>query len=165
MPDAFTTLGLEPRFDVTGEAVERAYLRRAAAVHPDRGDDDGVAAAELNLAREVLANPESRANALLARLGGPGAGQDKSLPSEFLVEMMEVREAIEAARSDAAESARWVRWADERRAEYVARLTGLFAASPPVLAEIRRELNAWRYIERLIEQLDPSYDPARGGGF
>ena len=31
----------------------------------------------------------------------------------------------------------------------------------PALAAIRRELNAWRYIERLIEQLDPDYDPAR----
>ena len=35
-------------------------------------------------------------------------------------------------------------------------------SSPPAaesLAEIRIRLNAWRYIERLIEQLDPGYDP------
>ena len=30
-----------------------------------------------------------------------------------------------------------------------------------VLSEIRTQLNAWRYIERLIEQLDPDYDPNR----
>jgi len=32
---------------------------------------------------------------------------------------------------------------------------------PALLGEIRTQLNAWRYIERLIEQLDPQYDPNR----
>ena len=35
------------------------------------------------------------------------------------------------------------------------------------LSQVRRELNAWRYTERLIEQLDPGYEPGRAdaGGF
>ena len=36
-----------------------------------------------------------------------------------------------------------------------------FVPAPEALREVRTRLNAWRYIERLIEQLDPDYDPAR----
>ena len=33
------------------------------------------------------------------------------------------------------------------------------ADDPEVRLTIRRELNVWRYTERMIEQLDPGYDP------
>jgi hypothetical protein len=47
-----------------------------------------------------------------------------------------------------------------QRGEYEGRVARLFAQGAETV-EIRRELNAWRYIERLIEQLDPNYDPGR----
>ena len=82
------------------------------------------------------------------------------------MEMMEVRGEIEDAIASGgdAERARWEAWADEQRAEFVQDVTARFAAAdgsqPEPLAAIRTRLNAWRYIERLIEQLDPDYDPA-----
>ena len=83
-------MGLARRFDITAAEIRRAYLQRAAAVHPDlAGDDAGEAAAALNRAKMVLENPERRANALLALLGGPAKEQDKSLPPGFLMEMMD----------------------------------------------------------------------------
>jgi curved DNA-binding protein CbpA len=166
--DPFDILGLPPAFDHAPAAIERAYLARAASVHPDLvGDDDeaAVRAAKLNRAKSVLLNPEQRANALLARLGGPSKAQDKSLPPGFLIEMMETREAIEAAiaTGNPEERGQWDRWALEQRSEYVSHIGELFgqvAKDPGKLAQIRQKLNAWRYIERLIEQLDPKYNPS-----
>lgn len=176
MPDAFDELGLPARFDLTAAQVRSAYLARAAAVHPDHaqgagtglpGEQDG-ASARLNHARAVLSDPEQRGEALLARLGGPAKEADRSLPDGFLIEMMEVREQLDASVSagDSSGVSRWVAWADERRAEHMARVGELFAsvsgpaaggAEPKdrtVLTRVRKELNAWRYIERMIEQIE-----------
>ncbi|MBZ0171321.1 MAG: hypothetical protein K8E66_02985 [Phycisphaerales bacterium] len=165
--DPFDTLGFEPRFDLASAEIERAYLARIASAHPDRDADSAGPAAALNIARATLLNAERRANALLARLGGPGPADDKSLPDGFLMEMMAVRGEIEGAIAEGGDDVRraWEAWAEGRRAGYVDRITPLFARAAggdrSVLTEIRTGLNAWRYIERLIEQLDPDYDPAR----
>jgi len=166
--DPFAVLGQPRRFDIDEPALQRAWLAKSAAVHPDRAGDDEASAervAELNRARATLTDPERRANALLRLLGGPAKEQDRSLPDGLLAEMLEVREEMESDLADSGEVARrkWEAWADERRAGHMARVGGLFAqpAKPETLKAIRRELNAWRYIERMIEQLDPAYDPAR----
>lgn len=166
--DPFDTLGLAPCFDLSDEQIERAYLARIAAAHPDRETGGQDRAASLNDARRVLLDPERRAAALLARMGGPGAAEDKSLPDGFLMEIMETRAEIEQAMAaDPSDETRaqWEAWAGRRRAEYARQVSALFERAAGgergVLAEIRTLLNAWRYIERLIEQLDPDYDPAR----
>lgn len=165
--DPFDTLGLEARFDLDRAEIERAYLSRVASAHPDRGGEAHTTAASLNKARKTLLDAERRAGALLARLGGPSSSADTSLPDGFLMEIMEVRTAIEESLAGGAGTARedWQAWADERRAGHIGRIGPMFeralAGDSGVLSGIRRELNAWRYIERLIEQLDPEYDPAR----
>jgi curved DNA-binding protein CbpA len=182
--DPFDTLGLAPTFSVSAGEISRAYLQRAALVHPDldispepgadadepaEGSTD--AAEVLNRARAVLLNPELRAGALLARLGGPGP-EDRSLPPGFLVQMMERREEVEAsiASEGVPARARWRAWAAQERSTHMARVTDLFERvhagdgdQPRLLREIRIELNAWRYIERLIEQLDEQERPDRPG--
>jgi molecular chaperone HscB len=171
--DMFDILGVPARFDLDAGEIERAYLARSARLHPDVASGDSDAArgmAELNRARRVLGDAERRADALLVRLSGPRREEEKGLPAGFLMEMMEVREAVEAAIASggAAERAKWEAWAEERRREAIAEVGGMFAAVGTEPAEhrealraIRVRLNAWRYIERLIEQLDPGYDPAR----
>lgn len=161
--DPFDLLGVPARFDLSSAALQRAWLARTAALHPDRVGGDAEAAgalARLNRAKVILENPEERANALLARLGGPAKEADKSLPDGFLVEILETREEIEAAvaSGDAAEREKWNDWAERERERYTREVGELFAragepAKPDVLKEIRVTLNAWRYIERLIEQL------------
>jgi DnaJ-domain-containing protein 1 len=166
--DPFETLALPPRFDLDAPSIDRAYLSAIAHSHPDLSGaqaDQATQAAAANRARQTLADPERRANALLARLGGPGKEQDKSLPDGFLMDIMETREAIEAAIASGEDRSRWQAWADRQRQSYIDRVRQLFAALPAAdtppqpLRDIRRELNAWRYVERLIEQLDPGYDP------
>ncbi|CAG0955213.1 hypothetical protein PHYC_00425 [Phycisphaerales bacterium] len=162
--DPFAVLGLSPGFDLDRQAIERAYLRKAAALHPDAaGEASSEQAADLNRARAALADSERRAEALLRRLGGPEKERDKSLPTGFLMEIMEVREQVEAALAEADEPGRahWRAWALDQRSEYERRISELFRAGPPPLTEIRKTLNAWRYVERLLEQLDPEYDPAK----
>lgn len=163
--DPFAILGLPLSFDVDPARIQRAYLAKANAVHPDvAGDDDAAAvqAAWLNRAKSTLLNPESRARAMLARLDG-SASSDATLPAGFLAEMLETREEIDAAvtSGDASARARWQAWAQQRRAGHIDRLKPLFqqafGGDAAVIKDIRLELNAWRYIERLIEQLDPSF--------
>lgn len=169
--DPFATLGLPLRFDLPPAEIERAYLAAVGGAHPDLAGGaplgSGAAdAASINDAMRVLMDPERRAEALLARLGGPSK-EDRSLPDGFLMEVMELRQEIEGDLAADGEAARtkWETWAAERRQERIASVGALFAGltDPPrqeELQAIRVELNAWRYLERLIEQLDPEYDPA-----
>ena len=162
--DPFDTLGLPARFDLDPGLIERAWLDKMAAAHPDVScTNDGDIASVINRAKGVLEDAESRANALLERFGGPSAEQDNSLPDGFLTEIFSVREDMEQRLATGGEQAREQlrEWADARRAEHQAAVRDLFATAEPdsVLTNIREQLNVWRYTERMIEQLDPSYDP------
>ncbi|MCC6969049.1 MAG: DnaJ domain-containing protein [Phycisphaerales bacterium] len=165
--DAFDLLGLAPAFDLDRSVIDRAFLARAVSVHPDMAGGDSEAealSARLNDAKRALLDPETRANLLLARLGGPSADREKSLPSTLLMEVMEAREGIDAARAsgDSAELARWKAWAVAGRESIVKTCRQLIAqalaaeTSPEtrLLREIRVQLNAWRSYERMIEQMD-----------
>lgn len=160
--DPFDLLGIPPAFDVDLAALHRAWLAGSARLHPDRlsaGSSESDEAqrlallAALNQSKAVLADPFQRGEALLARLGGASKEADKSLPDGFLIEMLEVRERLEegVASGDAAAVGTWEAWAGEQRRGAIERVGGLFREG--ALAEVRRELNAWRYIERMIEQL------------
>lgn len=168
--DPFETLGLPRRFDLDPALVRRAWLRASGSLHPDRAGGDALdeadvarLSARLNGARRTLDDPERRADALLALLGGPAKGADQSLPDGFLMEMMRVREELESAAGDPARLAELERWAGEQREGFIGRVGALFdgcSESPDAgaLASIRLELNAWRYIERMLEQIHPAPD-------
>lgn len=167
MDDPFDVLGLPARFDLDPALVRRAWLERSAAEHPDRaGGAEAEAtggAARLNEARAALADPERRAIALLRRLAGARAAEilaDRTLPEGFLRGVMDLRERLEAERAEGGAAAveRMLTEAEGVRRAHIDRAGALFGAlgaepAPERLLEIRRELNAWRYVERLIEQL------------
>lgn len=170
----FSVLGLPMKFKIDAAIIERAYLGKLQSAHPDAGGPDGDGehggddAAALNQARKSLLDPELRANALLDLIGGPGASACKDLPDGFLMEMMTRRQEIEEQIDEAGALARtnWESWAREERTEYTQDVQKLFeqcevGSEPEKRTQIRVLLNAWRYIERLIEQLDPDYNPAR----
>jgi len=168
-PDPFDELGLHPAFEIDSSRIEAAYLSRAAAMHPDLAGDDPESsdrASALNWAKAILDHPEKRADALLIRRGGPTKEADKSLPAGFLMSILETREQVEEAVTarDPVAIGRWRAWAHGQRSDFIGRVGAMFmaiaqTADPRGLARIRHELNAWRYIERLIEQLEPGYDP------
>lgn len=159
--DPFSVLGLPRRFDLEPGTIERAYLSRVASLHPDmaRGDPGAAErAASLNDARATLADPHGRAEALLALLGG--SDLKKALPEGLLAEMLEARESLEAAlqADDRAAVARWRAWAEARRSAHIERVRTLFGEAerggPGALDGIRMELNAWRYVERMLERME-----------
>lgn len=161
MPDPFAVFDLTPRFDFDEDELHQRFLSASAANHPDRFTDplDQADAAErsaaINHAYRALSDPEARANALLALLGGPAAEDDKSLPPALLMEMMEVREELEAAAEadDRPALARLRAAAERQRQNHLDTLTRLFAQEPIDGKAIRLELNALRYIERMREQM------------
>lgn len=169
--DAFGLLGLPRRFDLEPNAIEAAFLARLGGVHPDLvGEEASMDAAALTQAAAVLRDPERRAVHLLALLGGDSASEDRSLPDGFLMKTMELRETVEKELTEGGKAReRWTAFTDERRRGHAAKVGALFAqvngaeraGRAGLLRAVRLELNAWRYTERLIEQLDPGYDPAR----
>ncbi|HYD02510.1 MAG TPA: iron-sulfur cluster co-chaperone HscB C-terminal domain-containing protein [Phycisphaerales bacterium] len=159
MPDAFDLLGVDARFNLTPGEVRAAYLAKARSRGGDAGAEESEDAA-LNAAKMALSDPEARANLLLARLGGPSKEVNRGLPDGFLMSMMEAREELEAAaaRRDSAGIEKWRVWAERERDGHVARVGALFGGTGgrpdgKTLAAIRQELNAWRYIERMLEQI------------
>lgn len=166
MPDPFQTLGLPPRFDLNEADLHAKFIRASAANHPDRHTDPvdqadaAERAAEINHAYAVLSDPERRADALLAQLGGPGKSDDKSLPPDLLMDMMETREQMEEAiaENNRAELDQLRAWANEQRDAHLKKIASLFAehhdALPADTAKsIRLELNTLRYIQRMLDQM------------
>ncbi len=166
-------LGLPARFDLRDEQIERAYLSRAARAHPDASPTDGEQAAgqamaTLNDAYQALKDPETRANCLLRHLGGPSKEDENALPDGFLMEIMETREALEEAQAsgDGGALASGLALARTRRDAFIAEAERMFeelgeSPSPKALSAIRTRLNAWRYVERLIDQVGESGESSR----
>jgi molecular chaperone HscB len=155
--DFFERLGLPRRFSVDPAALERAYLDRSRAVHPDfhtlstSGEQAAseTAAAAVNEAYTTLRDPFRRAEHLLALLGGPSAADLKEIPPAFLMGMMDLREQIEQASTAEKE-----RHEAEVRARYDAVFAGidkLFAQNN--LVAVRKELNAAKYLKGLLRDL------------
>lgn len=157
---AFAVLGLEPAFEIDPAAVERAAMTKLAAAHPDVVGDSGADdSATVNDARATLLDDEKRLNLYLRILGGPSSDEDRSLPENFLTEMMGLRSKVEEDFEQDKEDARkrWTAEAERRREELKDEMRPLFDKAPDdedARQQIRERLNQWRYFERLIEQLD-----------
>lgn len=164
--NSFQVLGISLAYTIDPAVIERAYLMKLSQSHPDVSGAGGDAdAARINDARRVLLDDELRANELLRVSGGPAASDCRDLPDGFLFEMMEIRQEIESDLEEDADEARirWEQWAKDQRETYHSEIAAIFdhVLSEDHCVKIRIKLNAWRYIERLLEQLDPGYDPGR----
>jgi molecular chaperone HscB len=107
--DPFATLGIARSFDVDLGAVESVHRELSRALHPDRfvgGSQSERKAAlgravEVNEAWRVVRDPVRRAEALF-RLAGVavGEGAEPKPAPEFLMEMLELREALSDAKRE-----------------------------------------------------------------
>ena len=105
--DPFATLGIPRQFDVDLATVERTHRELSRALHPDRfvGAPPSerraalARAIEVNEAWRVVRDPIRRAEAILT-LAGVAVGEDREPKAdpEFLMEMLEQREALADAR-------------------------------------------------------------------
>lgn len=161
--DPFEILGLPRRFSVDEQALRQAFLKASAEQHPDRFVDPIEQAeavetmSKLTDAYRVLGEPELRARALLA-LSGLALVEDKDkLPPDLLMQVMEVREEMEEAieSGNKAELDRLRNWANEQRDLYLKKLGVLLdeELDQSKASQVRLELNALRYMQRMLEQM------------
>jgi hypothetical protein len=164
----FQLLGIEPRFAVNLPDIQRRVVRESARRHPDRAPDPVTAAtwtedlARLNAAADLIRDDIERAEILLALRGGAGPSDDRRLPEGFLESMLAVRMDLETAVASGDETGKrsledWGRreWA-ARRASVERILDGPNGHDSTALAEVRLQLNCWRYSQRMLEALDRS---------
>lgn len=170
-PTPFEALGLAPTFALDVAAARQRHLTLARDLHPDRhagADAETRRRAEANTATlngaiAVLADEERRADWLVSTLGGPGEGEERAMPAEFLQEVLEWSEAIEEARHRPAASAERARLEalvpdleaerTRRRSAIATLLSPLPSPGAPALRRARQELNALRYLERTLSEI------------
>ena len=106
--DHFTLLGLPQRFALDRQALDARRRDLQARVHPDRFAADGAVAQRLamqwavrvNEAYQCLKDPLSRAAYLCERRGAPiHAERNTAMPTAFLVQQLQWREALAEATS------------------------------------------------------------------
>lgn len=122
------------------------------------------ASASLNAAHAVLADDAERADWLVRHLGGPDSETERELPRAFLIEVLEWNEELEelSAQSNTTESADRLEALstrlEARRADGVAAVARLLVPLPargsPALARVRQELNALRYLDRALGEIE-----------
>ncbi len=159
----FAVFNLPAQFDLDEAALQSRYLELTRLTHPDFAGDDIDSqmramelSARVNEAHRILSDPETRANYLLMLQGGPAQTQDTSLPDGFLEEIMLLREELADAQSQGnAQSLQHLEaQARQRRQSHLTRIAELFQQpTPQAASQIRTELNALRYIQRMLEQI------------
>src|SRR5262245_17959427 len=162
----FERLGLPRRFLLDEAEAERQYLARSRTLHPDfhqlgaSGEQSASLemTARLNEAYTVLRDPFKRAEYLLALEGGPSAGEQKEMPAEFLEEILELRMAI-AELEDPESKVAMEQRLKTRRSTMLNEVAADFAKlesggeRATLLKSLRQKLNALKYVQNLIRDL------------
>jgi molecular chaperone HscB len=166
--DHFTLFGLPRAQSLDLESLENSFRAIQAQVHPDKhahaADSDRRLAMQwatrVNEAFQTLKSPGKRARYLLNLLGhDPQIESNTSMPMEFLVDQLELREAVIEARAatdeDALDAVR-ARLLNEIKADYQ-RLAELIdvAKDFTAAANLVRQL---MFQEKLLNEIDDALE-------
>ncbi|MHC4262704.1 MAG: Fe-S protein assembly co-chaperone HscB [Planctomycetota bacterium] len=162
-PDPFAIFGIEPRFEQDGETLRKRLLKLSRRLHPDFFGEDAEQralaernSAALNDAYAQLSNDFARASLLVATRGGPDSNTERQMPQAFLMEVMEWNETLEEAREAGSAGPEIDTLANElasARAEAMDRAGSVLDLGQDP-SEARRQLNAVRYVDRALEQIE-----------
>lgn len=163
--DHFALLGLPRQFQLDREQLDRNWREAQAKVHPDRHAGASEAekrvvlqwASRVNEAYRVLRSPLQRAR-YLCELAGHDlqAENNTAMAPAFLMQQMELREELDAAKTDKsgtqlpAMAARL----DEVSRQMSAELGSLLDRDVVDYAAAVSRVREWMFIERLIEEVD-----------
>lgn len=169
-PTPFESMGLAISHRVDVADLRRRLLQLGRLVHPDyfatgseaERERAEHAAALLNEAHEILADEAQRADWIVRHFGGPGEDDERAMPQAFLAEVLEWNESLEDARRRATGSppdlSPLERDLRARRARALATVADLLSPLPehgsPALRDVRRELNAVRYMDRTLSEIE-----------
>jgi hypothetical protein len=145
-------------------------LRFSRMTHPDFFATAGAevkeraerASAILNASHAVLSDTAARADWLIGSLGGPDENEERAMPKEFLLEVLEWNELLEEARSSSAVTQDRLSSLqsdlERRRTATLDSVASLLDPLPtrgsPKLREARREINVVRYVDRTLGELE-----------
>ena len=165
MQSHFDLFGLAPAYALEIDALERSYREIQSKVHPDRfahaGDAERRASLQwttrVNEAYRTLKDPVQRAKHLLELKGVDVAFEtNTAMPPEFLMQQMELREALEAAKTPAALDALRNNLVTEKRAMQQAIAEAIDAKRDyDAAAGLVRKL---QFLDRLDEEIDSAYE-------
>jgi molecular chaperone HscB len=169
MVDPFETLGIAPSFDVDLPSVEKQYRELARVLHPDRHLGGSASERRMNLGKAVEVNeawrlvrdPIRRAEALLRRQGiAVQEGKEPKADPEFLMEMMEQREALSEARASGNPAAveRLASAIRKRENDVTARIAAAFASANGALDKVVPLLGELRYYRRFLDEVSAIED-------
>lgn len=191
VPDAFEVLGLEPTFLLDQARLAEVHRDLSRALHPDRYSGRPASerraalsrAIEVNSAFRALRDPLSRGELLMKRLSYP-ALETQSADPEFLLEIMELREALREAFRQGSQVAveRLAARVRAQKAACEAALADLFevalaapdsrgddlsrgsapGSAPGEGAELGQRLSQLRYYERFLTEADALLDDLPG---
>ncbi len=160
----FELFGLPVAFAIDSEALSLRYRDLQRVTHPDRfaGASDRERrlavqyAARVNEAFQALKSPLARARYLLELNGAPLDDRDTAMDPAFLMEQMELREALGEVRDSSdpfAELERVRNDIEGRERALIAELDPLFAqATPDALAEARERVRKLQFMSRLLDE-------------
>jgi molecular chaperone HscB len=174
MQDYFQLFGLAQAYALELDALDRAYRDIQSRIHPDRfahaGDAERRAsmqwATRVNEAYRALRSPVARAKHLLELHGvDVGFETNTAMPADFLMQQMELREAIESATRarDAAALDRLGADIATRKRALEARLAEAIDARKDYAgaAELVRKL---RFLDKLDAEIDSAFEAIEAGG-
>ncbi|MEO5363457.1 MAG: Fe-S protein assembly co-chaperone HscB [Magnetococcus sp. DMHC-8] len=178
----FQLLGMPVAFSLDARQLQSTYQALQKQFHPDRFVRRSATerrlslehVTRLNQACQVLSDPLARSEYLLASLApaATGQGAPEAGDPDFLLEVMEQREALAAVEltdAGAAEQLAGLRHqAEERMAHILVTLTTLFASCAPGVGpekyrQIAQVNHRLRYHRRFLEALDQAEEKMLAG--
>ncbi|MEY4729838.1 MAG: co-chaperone protein HscB [Pseudomonadota bacterium] len=164
----FDLFGLEKKFSVPQENLDRAYRDIQSQIHPDKFSHAGEAekrlsmqwATRANEAYQTLKKPLSRARYLL-QLNGVDTQEESNtaMPTAFLMEQMEWREAVIEAKQEG------------NHKSLILLNKNLLSERAKLLTELEKQIDAeknlgaacettrkLRFLEKLGEEIDDGFE-------
>jgi molecular chaperone HscB len=158
----FEFFQLPKQFGIDRPLLDQAYLKVQQEVHPDRhvtGSDSEKRqslqiATFANTAYQTLKQPLKR-GFYLCELAGldPQLETNTSMPTEFLMHQMELREAMDDAKGNLTELSRLQSQVQNQLNQYILTIGEKFDQEKNVTIALER-LRAALFLERFIEEID-----------
>lgn len=173
--DPFATLGLPRRYEIDLPQLESRYRELQKALHPDRHAGASASqrrmsmlkAVEVNDAYRALKDDLRRAEALLVAYGDETNVQELREDPEFLMQMLELREALGEAKEGrdrgrvrelTAQVERMQRRAREELCNAFDALTDAPRADAEQLEAARRVIGRLKYFRRFLDEVSASHE-------
>ncbi len=166
---AFTLLGFEPALELDEAELNRRFEHLRTQFHPDRFSQGSALerrlavqrAADINAAFATLSNPLSRAQ-LYFELRGGTLNEARSMDdTAFLMQQMELREALEDARDNEARHAlqRQIKQLWAKNWAHLCSAAEAASSATMDTANIQGHLQRLQFLQRFIEQIKHSLTP------